>query len=229
MASGCPSSQGTPLRPGHPHFTVGSDSGQKSCRVRRGGYSSPRAPLWSCHPESLFLNVWTVWSGTWPSKTHFRLGCRHSGNGRRVVISSPRRSGDVCMFPPRYTGWDCKTQNRYFKASITIFLRTKIILFYLYINNCFLEQTQRNGTQMVIMLKMFTYFLSEDIRLAFLWAECVICWKTISSFWSCNTFFISLPQKLIIIVTFLNNDCSPCRMGWGSSAEHIDRWMLVEG
>lgn len=59
-----------------------------------------------------------------------------------------------------------KTQGRYFKASITILLRTKIILFYLYINNYFLEQAQRNETQMVIMLKMFTYFLSEDIRLA---------------------------------------------------------------
>lgn len=70
------------------------------------------------------------------------------------------------VFPPLGTSWHCKTLGRYFKASITIFLRTIIILFYLYINNCFLEQAQRNETQMAIMLKMFTYFLSEDIRLA---------------------------------------------------------------
>lgn len=45
-------------------------------------------------------------------------------------------------------------------------LKDKIILFCLYINNCFLEQARRNETQIEIMLKMFTYFLSEDIRLA---------------------------------------------------------------
>lgn len=33
----------------------------------------------------------------------------------------------------------------------------------------------------------------------------------------------------MIIVTFLNNDCSPCRMGKESLAERIDRWVLVEG
>lgn len=46
------------------------------------------------------------------------------------------------------------------------FLKDEIILLYLYINNCFLEQAQRNETQVEITLKMFTYFLSEDISLA---------------------------------------------------------------
>lgn len=70
------------------------------------------------------------------------------------------------VFPLKCAGWDCKTRGRYSKASITLFLRTKVIVVYLYVNNCFLEQTQRNETQMAIILKMFTYFLSEDIRLA---------------------------------------------------------------
>lgn len=69
-------------------------------------------------------------------------------------------------FPLGCTGQNSKTQGRYFKVSITVFLRTKIILFYLSINNCFLEQVQKDETQMAIMLKMFTCFLSEDIRLA---------------------------------------------------------------
>lgn len=77
---------------------------------------------------------------------------------------------------------------------------------------------------MAIMLKMFTYFLSEDIRLAFLHRpECNLLEDNIILL-ILQYIFISLPQKLIIIVTFLNNDLFTVQNRMGSSAEHIDRW-----
>lgn len=92
-------------------------------------------------------------------------GDRREGEARGAV-PTPEAWLMTSVFPLECRGWDCKTLGGCFKASITQFLRTKTILFYLYINNCFLEQAQRNETQIEIMLKMFTYFLSEDIRLA---------------------------------------------------------------
>lgn len=96
-----------------------------------------------------------------------QAGVETGGNGRHGGADSTRAGWLMTsVFPLECPGWDRKAQGGCFKASITQFLRTKIILFYLYINNCFLEQAQRNETQIEIMLKMFTYFLSEDIRLA---------------------------------------------------------------
>lgn len=132
----------------------------------RGWDSKPRAPLWSSRQGEPFS----------PHETG-RVG--HLGqflNSLQAGVETERKWECGCFYLTRLgggphvsswgTGSHCTTQGRYFKASITIFLRTKIILFYLYINNCFLEPAQRNETQMAIMLKMFTYFLSEDIRLA---------------------------------------------------------------
>lgn len=104
-------------------------------------------------------------------------------------------------------------KGRYFKAPITLSLRTEIILLYLYINNGFLEQAQRNETQMVIMLKMFPYSLSEDIRLGLsAGGPCDLLEDTIALSILQYIFHI-FAVTLISIVTFLNNDCSLGRMG----------------
>lgn len=66
---------------------------------------------------------------------------------------------------------DCNTQVPYFKASTTVFLRQKSLFFLLIYKYFSLKLAPRNEAQKVIMLQMFTYFLSEDIRLALLWAE----------------------------------------------------------
>lgn len=69
------------------------------------------------------------------------------------------------------------------------------------------------------MLEMFTYFLSEDIRLALsVGGMCHLLEDNIIHL-ILQCIFHIFPQKLIIIVTFLNNDCSLYKMGRESSAE----------
>lgn len=138
-----------------------------SCQMWGGQDCNPRAPLRSPMKESPGSLVKYVGHCLGPCQDSLQAATETGGKGRQGgAVSTPEGWVMTSVFPLECPGWDCKTLGGCFKASITQFLRTKIILFYLYINNCFLEQAQRNETQIEVMLKMFTYFLSEDIRLA---------------------------------------------------------------
>lgn len=87
----------TLLRPGHPHFTAGVRLRTKVLPdVERRGFQPQGTSLELPSGESV-LPLRTVWGGTlpWPiPRLNFKLGCRRSGNGRSMAISSPRRLRD---------------------------------------------------------------------------------------------------------------------------------------
>lgn len=136
MASSCPSSQGTPQRPGPPHFSAG-------VRLRTEVLPIAKRPAFQPQGTSLELPSRRAYGSLancmgWDTalataKASVRLGYRQAGSGRAVAVSLQSRRGDGShVFSwTAWTGWDCKTPHRYFKASITIFLRTNIILFLL--------------------------------------------------------------------------------------------------
>lgn len=81
------------LRPGHPHFTSGVRLRTKVLPdVERRGFQPQGTSLELPSGESV-LPLRTVWGGTlpWPiPRLNFKLGCRRSGTGRSMAISSPR-------------------------------------------------------------------------------------------------------------------------------------------